>query len=725
MTRLSAWWPRELSLRRYITWLFETPQVNDEAVYQESRLQSSEGPSLLFGLATIITVVLRTFPQFITAQPAQIAICSQVGDLTCFDILLNWAMALAVVIACCVFRWRRWLRNAKWDLIWCVVAVAALCSTCIADGFVQTLFLNPTNSEAAAYASMSGRLFSTQVLGLLAVVCLPLRLRGALLASGAVAGAAALTAVLSHDSLAAPLLPDVLFQIVLFQCLSIHAWRCTEQACRQDFMQQETVTGWVEAKCRSPNAVSAGGVLRRAGCRTLLQLDTGFQVIAANNCARKFFSKEVEGSSIFDLVDSWDVDRLRNTLQELAREETLRERCLFLNCLAEGKKFRCKVLMVFDKTSPPDYFIGIIKQETTVRVEETPRKEPQDREDVQNGAAAEGGDGGRAPSRRVLRKVEVEAIPGVVSVVPVESADLMEEVAIPRPYDSSESDEEGDEESSRHSRRPRSSQRVATSRSSISLTYSVTHRSLAGLDMMVDQETETDIVWDVGGYKCKRCQKPPLMPGKRGPPARLGRRMPTTKDAGLNGRWVLFPEFVSVAFPWLYYIHIRGHLAIDGLGRKWRLELSADGRPELAGGALIVDSEIGGVMHREGRSGVRLTFGHLSEVADEQGSPKSRRRVKSSPVPDKDEAEGTGIPPPGSPCSTGTALKSTGIDPEHSATAQAILEEVNEEDATPDEAQMLRELGIPSRSNTQQSLGDASVRGVDDEVQEMVEVEEC
>lgn len=783
------------------------PDADEEAAFQASMLRSTWAEFSFCALYSAV-VATRSFPLLANEMRSQKGLLFVAIDLRWIYFIVDWAVAavLWLVLLASVARQRmRCLQKLNFEFIWLAFVFAALQIQCLASS-VNVELLSGEHAEDVWSFDMrwasTESFFSTQVLALASVLLLGFRSRIAwIVPSFSCLTALVLAGVASVQDSCAFSLPALVVETVALTVLCCKgAWHF-EQAQRlmwhaehsiKELPQRETRESLAEVIPKKSALVKhhPGTLLRRAGCRVVLQLAIDFQIAAANDQAEDFFKQQVEGFHLEELVSLPDRPKLLATLHGLAEDGGHKIMDLGLLVGPARKVVRRSIIVAFDNAQPPDYLVGLMEEAAPGSPEDSgatslqrgnmnrqtsggsanrrsspqgrpvsnlalvpeafsgkvskvqrPRVSKQDSADgmirqisqelaktlsPQRQAGSSNGDGrasptlpgqvGKTHSEPIVSVRRKEVLQEDPFITPRARTDFDKARVNPIPEDQVVSMSLSETPLRKDKRRASDSDifrgisnldlmpRALSGSSSISLTYSITNtRSLpAGFK---DAETETEIVWEKQGWKCKNCAKPPLLPGtpRTGPPARLGRRMGRTKDSGMNGRWVLFPEFVPLAFPWLHYLHIAGHLAIDGNGKKWRLKMGADNKPVLAGGALTVDAKIG-VLHRDGRSGVRLTYGHLSEPVQTSGSSSSSSE------------ELAGLPGSGSNVQTFEGVQASGrplvqapvsLSSGDVSDAQGRQSDMSDED----EQDLLQALGLPSRTQTAESDMNESVCG--------------
>lgn len=166
----------------------------------------------------------------------------------------------------------------------------------------------------------------------------------------------------------------------------------------------------------------------------------------------------------------------------------------------------------------------------------------------------------------------------------------------------------------------------------------------------VDAQTETALVWEEDGFRCKNCAKPPLLPGSgsikaqaaiapfrgrsrsrsrsQSPSPGLISRVPSLDSHDPNGRsgrragvppsgsfvsrtkefdgtWVVSVDSQDKVSNWARWLFLEGGRGRDASGRALELTLNENSEIELWKGAVIVE---GDQLIRVGKSGVRLIY---------------------------------------------------------------------------------------------------------------------
>lgn len=657
-----------------------------EAAFQAGVQKACTWTSGLYCLAFLLVVVCRSIPLQAAGQLDEAS-----GVFVLIDFALNWVALFAVGITWLGFflkdrAWLKSLATVDWGRLWIVIAATTLCSTCLCDSalFSQQGLSDLPNSQQMQMRD--SRAWSTQVLSLVAVRCLPLRCRQALLVPCLSAVVATIAHVINYGAAGALHLPSAFLETLLLFIFTMSFTRSCEAQARQEWknQKQDLMVRKASSQRRGPRA---GAVLRKAGYSSRIQLDTDLKVLAANAEAETILNRKVEGLPFIGLVLPSEADHISHELNALAQGGFMSKKLMANFPMQSGGVVKMKMLVVFDPTSPPDFVVGLtVAQETPT--EARPSLRPQDVTPALPGA-----------------------LPILSDVLPVMQA-VLEAAPVQMIIRADSSEEEPEAVLTLGEREVREA-------SSLSLTYSISPSgSCLNSSKLVDAELQTDIVWEAFGFKCKRCAKPPLLPRgpQSGPPARLPRRQKRV-DLGINGRWVLFPEYVPQAHPWLHYLHIQGSLVLDGNHKKWRLTCDSQGRPMLAGGLLSVEGP-SGVLHRDGRSGVRLTYGHLSEAKIKPDSNRDNLQGPSTPqVETPQVTQGTNnriLNTPSLPEEVNTdrsVILATQISPPMSPLNLSMALDPHSEDSSDEEVDPHVLLGIPSRTNTETPDSVLSVRG--------------
>lgn len=136
-----------------------------------------------------------------------------------------------------------------------------------------------------------------------------------------------------------------------------------------------------------------------------------------------------------------------------------------------------------------------------------------------------------------------------------------------------------------------------------------TTRLISGHEVSV----QTNLVWLKTGFRCRCCARPPLPPGDAS--LRLGKALPSSGRSGgghgsaavnhgMDGHWVIQPQFRHVAHDFMQELSINGMRCFDATGRKWRLRQEGSSILLLRGKLWVAND----TLYREGKSGVTLSF---------------------------------------------------------------------------------------------------------------------
>eukprot|EP00930_Biecheleria_cincta_P006391 TRINITY_DN10739_c0_g1_i1.p1 TRINITY_DN10739_c0_g1~~TRINITY_DN10739_c0_g1_i1.p1 ORF type:complete len:626 (-),score=89.46 TRINITY_DN10739_c0_g1_i1:422-2299(-) len=143
------------------------------------------------------------------------------------------------------------------------------------------------------------------------------------------------------------------------------------------------------------------------------------------------------------------------------------------------------------------------------------------------------------------------------------------------------------------------------------------------------QGTQTDLAWVKEGWKCRKCSRPPRLPGprlhwpRRNPHKRKSKSKKSKKTVGnFNGLWRL-QEGPADASRWIHKLWISGKDVVTSMGTLMLEHRQGD--VWLAGGKVWLSED--GYLHRSGKSGSRFVFIKLdpSDILDEddhEGKPQ-------------------------------------------------------------------------------------------------------